>query len=367
MQKSTSYSPFVLWAIGVLFFFSCAEEQETYEVRLQDIQEGVYASGKLMPKGYRYLKASKSQQIWEVAVEEGDIVEAGDLILVLGAEGERRQREYLKEQIQRVSNQQDASGSRINELQAQLNQAEEQYALDTKDAEDLAALAKEGAVSVQRAREAALKASQSRSNVEGIKHRLENLREDLRDRELGLRQQLSGMTQTGDSDEIRSPFEGKVHAIPHKSAETVPALRELALIGHPTEFMLELLLDERDIGKVKLGQKVYFETETAKGEIFEAQLTKINAVMDEESRSFLAEAEVDGVGPFFPKGSVEANILVASAEGAMVIPRDYLMDGDTVLMVSNEKRKVKTGILSRNSIQVLEGLKEGDLLKLPEN
>lgn len=350
------------FCMTAVFLVSCSDRREAYEVTYREIHEAVYASGILMPEDYRFVRSTRANQIWQIAVEEGEEVKAGDLLLVLGSEGEREQRSLLRQQISLLQEQQVASSSRIRELQRQLEHAKQVYEKDSVEADDLAVLAKEGAVSRQIANEAAIKASSSLTQKRRLEEQLGILRDELKDKELGLRQQLAGVTQSGDADEIRSPFDGKVHAVLHKASETVPAMRNLVLIGHPTDFMLELLLDERDVQRVKAGQKVYFETDVAEGEIFEAELLKVNPMMERESRSFLVEAKVVGNHSLFPNASVEANILIRSEPKALVIPVDFLLEGDSVMSESGERSKVTTGIRTRDYVQITNGLDEGDII-----
>jgi multidrug efflux pump subunit AcrA (membrane-fusion protein) len=139
------------------------------------------------------------------------------------------------------------------------------------------------------------------------------------------------------------------------------------LIGSPDRYKLELLVDERDIGKIRPGQKVFFETDAFKGEQFEAVITGIDPVLQRKTRSFKVEASVaESSRSFYPQSSVEANIMIREKATALMIPSDYLLKGDSVLFQSVKgevmKIKVSAGIWNDDCIEITGGLKAGDMI-----
>ena len=96
----------------------------------------------------------------------------------------------------------------------------------------------------------------------------------------------------------------------------------LATIGDAFIFLLEMQIDEYDVAKVKLGQKVLLTMDSYKNEVFEARVSKINPMMNERSKSFTIEAEfIKQPSVLYPNLTAEANIIIQVKQNALTIPR----------------------------------------------
>ena len=139
-----------------------------------------------------------------------------------------------------------------------------------------------------------------------------------------------------------------------------------AVIGDANEFIIELQVDEYDIIKIKLGQKIILSLDSYKGQAFEARVTKINTIMNERTRSFLITAEFTKKPPIvYPNLSVEANIVIQSKDNVITIPRNYIVNDSFVLNEENEKIKIKIGLMDYKKAEILNGLKSSDFILKP--
>jgi multidrug efflux pump subunit AcrA (membrane-fusion protein) len=133
-------------------------------------------------------------------------------------------------------------------------------------------------------------------------------------------------------------------------------MEPLAAIGSADVFLLELLVDEVDIVKVKTGQKVLVVLDAYADTVFEANVSKIYPRKDERSQTFTVEAFFDEPpGVLYPGLSGEANIVIAQQTDALVIPRDYLIEG-TKVETENGIITLALGLQDLDRVQVLEGL-----------
>ena len=57
-----------------------------------------------------------------------------------------------------------------------------------------------------------------------------------------------------------------------------------------------------------------------------------------------------------PGLTVEANIIVREKPEALVIPKSYLLPGDSVMLQNKEKIKVKTGLKNLKYVEIVSGL-----------
>ena len=141
----------------------------------------------------------------------------------------------------------------------------------------------------------------------------------------------------------------------------------VAIIGDAVDFLLELQVDEYDIARIRIGQKVVLNLDSYKGQVFEAVITKINPIMNDRSRSFTVEAGFVTKPPvLYPNLTTEANIILQTKEKALLIPRNYLIDDSVVILQNKEKRKVTTGLKDYNKVEILNGLTSNDIILMPD-
>src|SRR5690606_24915514 len=162
-----------------------------------------------------------------------------------------------------------------------------------------------------------------------------------------------------------SETDGKVYSVLKEKGEMVSPQMPVAVIGAADEFILELQVDEYDIARIKPGQKVLLNLDSYKGQVFEAKVFKVNPAMNERTRSFTVEASFVTTPPaLYPNLTTEANIVIQRKENALIIPREYLVDGAFVLTEDNEKVAVKTGLKDYQKVEILDGItKETTLLR----
>jgi hypothetical protein len=127
--------------------------------------------------------------------------------------------------------------------------------------------------------------------------------------------------------------------------------------------LIELQVDEYDINKLEIGQKIALNMESYKGHIFECIVTEVNPIMNEKTKSFTIEANFIKLPKrLFPFLTCEANIIIQHKTKALTIPRAFLLEGDSVLIDKNKKVKVKTGMKDYQKVEILEGLSTNDFI-----
>jgi multidrug efflux pump subunit AcrA (membrane-fusion protein) len=125
-------------------------------------------------------------------------------------------------------------------------------------------------------------------------------------------------------------------------------------------------IDEVDIAKVKLGQKVVIALEAFKEKSFDAKVTKIAPKMNEKTQTFEVEATFESTPENLYMGLTgEGNIVIQEKRKTLVIPREYLQEGNKV---ETEKGlvPVKTGLSNWEFIEILSGIDEKTKIYKPE-
>jgi multidrug efflux pump subunit AcrA (membrane-fusion protein) len=171
---------------------------------------------------------------------------------------------------------------------------------------------------------------------------------------------------TGDYT-VRSKIDGKVYALQKEPGETVSMQEPVAMIGSASRFMIEMLIDERDIARIRSGQEVLISLEAFDNAVFQAKVIKIYPQKNERNQTFKVEAqfEKDAPGVLYAGLSGEANIVIDQKEAALTIPLDYLSENSTVLTDSGEI-PVTTGLRSLDRVEILEGINSETLIYKPE-
>lgn len=210
---------------------------EMATVAVQPVRPTILASGTLAYGTEVNLTAEVVAKVTDILVEEGDTVEKGQLLLRLDPETYRNA-------IDRESAGRRQAVIDIDRQRATLRLREAQY-------ERSQALAKDQLIDRNRLEEDRLAVAQARAQ-------LASSTETLRRSQAVLGEAFDQLSKT----EIRAPIAGRVVELPIKVGETaIPSTNALAgaklmKIADVSALLAELKVDEADIAKVAVGQKV---------------------------------------------------------------------------------------------------------------
>jgi multidrug efflux pump subunit AcrA (membrane-fusion protein) len=156
---------------------------------------------------------------------------------------------------------------------------------------------------------------------------------------------------------IRSKTDGRVYSITKELGEIVTTQNPIAVIGDADHFITELQVDETDIARIKIGLQTLLSLDAFKGQVFSAQVTNIHPIMNERSRTFTVEAIFSDQPPvLYPNLSVEANIVIATKDHVITIPRAYLQHDSLVTLANKSSRRVTVGLKDYQTVEILRGL-----------
>ncbi|NIJ52288.1 efflux RND transporter periplasmic adaptor subunit [Dyadobacter arcticus] len=353
---------------GAMVLSACNKESETYTVTERPLNEAVYASGEIFPEEYEYIQTNNSERIMKILVAEGDLVKKGDLLVVLGTPSQATQQRILTDEITLARGNAAQTSAPLAEIQEKIRLAKQKYEHEAQNAQRYKELAIDKAVSQKDADDAALNAETSLSEYKNLKQQFFARQKELSGKVLSTTNQMAQFSQVREGKQLHSNLTGKVYSVNQQEGSLARPGEAVLLTGTANKFKLELLVDERDISKVKLGQKVLFETDAFGGKQFLAAVSKIIPVLQKENRSFKVEASVTDSTGFFPQSSVEASIMIRENSHVLVIPNDYLTAGDSVFVKSgkeNNRVGISTGIRSQAWTEVTAGLKKGVIIVKP--
>lgn len=348
----------------VILLVSCQSKLEKTFPRLENITSSVYASGKIKSKEQYQVYSSVNGILTEIIVEEGDKIKKGEIIARVSDITPKLNFENAKAQ---------ANYSSIETNAEKIEQAKKEVTLARIKLENEESLLK---------RQKLLWAEEigSKNDLDNRTLVYENALTSynasllhLHDLEKQLKfqsQQSKRIEQIYDASmkdyTIKSAVSGRVYNLTKKRGEMVNTISPIATIGDSSFFLVELEVDEFDISKLRVGQKVLLTMDSYKGQVFEALIDKIFPLMNEKSRSFTAEAIFIKQPPqLFPNLSTEANIIIEIKQNVLTIPRSYLIDNNYVIVGKNKRKKVVTGLMDFERVEIVNGLSITDELTKP--
>lgn len=290
--------------------FGAPPQVTLVEVKRGSVAEVVYATGVVEPTRWAKVIAYQRKRIVDICDCEGKTVKAGDMLARLDdteekanlAELEAR-RALLKNDVDRVSG--------LYKLNAATKTALDQAitALQEYDAR----------IDARRQRIADLIL---RAPIDGVVLRRDG--------------QIGDMAGTGAND-------------------------ALFWVGKPKPLRIVADVNEEDMPRVKLGQKVLLRHDGFPGQPLEASVGEITPKGDPQTKTFRVYLTLPDDTPLRIGMSVEANIVIAARENALVVPAEAIAQGAVDRVVGDKiaRTVVKTGVRGVRLVEILSGLEDG--------
>ncbi|SDR07285.1 efflux RND transporter periplasmic adaptor subunit [Flagellimonas zhangzhouensis] len=358
------YSVVIVCVCALLF--SCKDEKEKTYPKKMPLTESVYASATIQPDSL-YQAYSKVLGILDkIWVEEGDTVNRGDPILQITNTSPELNVQNAQLALKLAQENYQGRAAVLTSIQDEINAAKLKLSNDSinyfrqKNLWDQNIGSKVEYDSKQLAYEL------SRSNLNLLQSKYTQTKNEL---ETQLKQSennyKSSLTNSGDFT-ITSKINGTVYAIYKNPGEIVNTQEPVAALGKTDKFIIELLVDEVDIVKLKIGQQVFLTLDSYNSQVFEATLDKIYPRKDERSQTFLVEALFnDPPNILYPGLSGEGNIVVSKKEEALTIPKEYLI-GDSKVLTDDGETTITLGLQNLDMVEVVDGLDETTAIYKPE-
>lgn len=196
------------------------------------------------------------------------------------------------------------------------------------------------------------------------KQQLDNSRLQLKNAQAALRAQN---VKIGDT-RIKAGISGTINKKMVEPGAVVSPGTALFEIVNINSLKLAVLVDESQIGKIKVGQTVAINVNVLPDEAFSGKITFI-APKSDASLNFPVEIEVQNKGTL--KAGMYATATFKTSNGAatqnmMTVPAEAFVNGVSsgqLFIVSDGTAKlinVQTGKVYGNKVQILSGLNEGD-------
>jgi membrane fusion protein (multidrug efflux system) len=293
-------------------------------VEVRDVSDRIQATGQLIAKASATIAAQVNGQVTTVLAEEGDAVEAGQVLLEI--DPQRRNLERINAE------------SQLAEARAQLKEAEREW-------RRMQRLGKSAAASQARLDEAETGLTLARSRLAGAEARHGLARRALED------------------STVRAPFAGLVDrrlvSFGEYLSTGLPLFEVVALDPIEVEFDLA----EIDSAKVKLGHQLELTVAPYPDEIFSARVTVVSPTIDPNTRTLRVKAELANPGNKLRPGLfVHADLGVNERSGVLMVPEDALVmraDGTVIYRLATDGGKhrvemlgVRTGVFRDGWVEI---------------
>ena len=351
--------------IFAILFFSCNKGGETTKPAIENITESVYASGIIKTKNQYQVFSTVSGNISKIFVTENDLVKPGSPLMIISDETSR----LNVRNASLASNYADINANRekLIDLKNNIALAQSKCSNDSLLFIRQQNLWNQNIGTRFELEQKELAFQNSKTALQSARIKYNDLLKQLELNDAQSKNNLAISRYKENDLTIKSEIDGKVYSLNKKRGEMVNPQTPLAIIGDATHFLLELQIDEYDIVKIKLGQKVLVTMDSYKGRIFEATISKIDPLMDPHSKSFTVEAEFVNQPPvLYPNLTVEANIIIATKENALTIPRNYLVNDSLVLISKDKTKVVTTGLKDYQKVEIIKGITANDIIYKPQ-
>ena len=156
---------------------------------------------------------------------------------------------------------------------------------------------------------------------------------------------------------LRSPIEGFVQKVDVKTGQFVEPQTELFEIVNTHHVHADLMVFERDVYKVKKGQKVTFNLQSTQREELTAEIYSVSKTFEDNPKAVHVHAEIENKkGNLIPGMYIQGRIQLERAK-TMALPESAIIkEGDRFYVFSVEK---ETKDWSFKPVEVVLGQKDG--------
>jgi len=289
---------------------------EVMPIERTTVEDRLVLTGTAAPWEDVTISAETTGKIERQEIEEGDLVEAG-------------------QELVRVD---------TKSIQAMLDQAEAQARLAQQEYERAQSLTRRG-VSAERDYDSAVAGRDvAEANLRAMRIQLEK-------------------------SVVKAPFDGVVDSLFRDEREFVDIGSPLLRIVQVHKVKALVGVPERDVSWFKVGDPVRVRFDAIPDEEFQGTIHSIATTADIATHTFATEIELDN-----PEGRLKPGMIARATLVRRTFPESILVPIFSTFLLEDQRyavavkdgsaqlRTVKTGILQGGSVQILDGLEQGDLL-----
>ena len=353
IKKYISFALIALLFLGTFVFLYKKSRPETVSYNeltasIQTIRKTTVITGKIIPRNEVNIKPQINGIISELYKEAGQKVEANEVIAKL--------------KVIPDMNSLSSAQSRVRLAEINLKQAKTNYEREK-------ALYDKELVSAEEYDQVLQQYNQAKEEKTAAQDALEVIRDG-----------VSSSNATGSSTLVRSTISGLILDIPVKEGNSVIQANTLnegttvATVANMTDLIFDGNIDETEVGSLSEGMNMVITIGALQNYSFDAVLEYIapKAVETNGTNQFEIKAAVNVAeeGKIRSGYSANAEIVLKEAVNVLSVPESTIeFEGDnTYVQIKTgegtyERKAVVTGLGDGINIEILDGLKEGDIVR----
>lgn len=342
---------------------SCGTKEEGKPV-VQDIKELVFASGELEWDNSYNLTAQTDGILVNATFDVGNKVTENQIIASIDNKTNENNTASAKDLVVISKENLTENAPALQQLQQNIKFAESKYQQDKTQAERYKRLYDSQSIAKVEYENMQLAAENSLSQLNALKKQYQQVLQQSKQNYINTENQLKNNQVVLGYNKLVVPQKGTIIKKLKFSGDYVKKGDVIAVIADENKVEGVLNVDENSIGKVKIGQTVFVQLNTNKNEVYNAKISEILAAFDEQTQSFICKVIFDKpLNTSLYGTQLEANILVGEKKNALLIPRNFLGFGNKVMVKGKDEAViVKTGIVSTEYVEILDGITKEDVL-----
>lgn len=357
----------VLYGTISLVLASCGASSKEIKPEYRAITETVFASGILEPEGKYNLAALSDGYIKGLNFSEGSLIKAGDLLAVIDNQQNAISERAAQDLYEISKNNASAQAPALKQAEASIELAKEKLQQDEVQLARFKKLYESNSISKLELENMQLAVANSKTALFNAQQAYKVLKIQADQQVINQESQRNTFAYLSGNNGIRAAVGGKVYRKMKENGDFVRKGDLIAMIGSADEIYAKINIDESNIGKIKIGQKVIIQLNTDKERRFNGTLYEILPAFDEATQSFICKVKFDEELPLKISGTqLQVNVIIGKKEKALVIPRSYLDYGNKVMVKGKDEAViVKTGFVSNEWVEIISGLSANDVLEEP--
>ncbi len=354
---------YILILIISIFGVSCGKKTEETKVLKKNLTEMVFASGVLKADDEFNLMAQSEGYIQKINFKEGDLVKAGQILAIIDNPQSNINVAGNSQLLKIAQDNDNPNAPLFQQVSVNIEAAKLKVAQDELQEQRFAKLLENKSIAKIEYENVVLTLNNSKANLKALEKQLENLKTQAKQQVVVQNQQLGNSAALQNFNQVKANIAGKIYKQKKDIGDYVKKGDIIATIANNKKIYAHLNLDESNMGKIHLNQKLVIKLNVNADKSYNAVIGEILPIFDEQSQSFIVKAFFTDNLDFEILGTqLEANIIVGEKQNALVIPRNFLGYGNKVLDKDKTLKNVKTGIISSEYVEILEGLKENDVI-----
>lgn len=349
-----------LIALSVSF---CGKKSNEIKPERRDVTETVFASGTLEPDDKYNLTALTDGYILELKFDNGDTVKANQVLAVIDNKASSVNAESAASILNLVSINASVDGPTLKQAQQNTELLRQKSEQDSVQYSRYQKLYASNSVSKLELENIKLASQSSKTNYLNALQNYRLLKQQTEQQLLSQKSQKEVSSITSENNSVKAVVGGKVYRRMKEVGDYVRRGDVIAVIGNASTLYAKLSVDESNISKIRVGEEVVVQLNTNKEKNYKGVVSEIYPFFDEPTQSFYCKVKFEEEPGLKISGiQLQANIIVASKKQALVIPRLYLGYGNKVTDKEKGEVLVKTGFVSNEWVEILEGVNESSTL-----